>query len=36
MRKLTKKEAVFIWNRIQSHKAADVLIRERKAKVKEE
>jgi hypothetical protein len=32
MGKMTKKEAVLIWNRLQSYKAADVLIRERKAK----
>jgi hypothetical protein len=32
MGKMTKKEAVLLWNRLQSHKAADVLIRERKAK----
>jgi hypothetical protein len=30
MGKMTKKEAVLIWNRLQSHKAADVLIRQRK------
>lgn len=35
MGKLTKKEAVLIWNRIQSHKAADILIRQRKAKKEE-
>ena len=33
MGKMTKKEAVLIWNRLQSHKAADVLIRQRKAKL---
>lgn len=32
MRKISKKEVVLIWNRIQSHKAADILIKQRKAK----
>ena len=30
MPKISKKEAVLIWNRLQSHKAADIIIRQRK------
>jgi hypothetical protein len=32
MGKISKKEAVLLWNRIQSYKAADILIRQRKSK----